>query len=175
MYPKDELVLVGKLSKTFGHQGQLRFEWNDEAWSTFIDSYHFVFVENKGDFIPLRVVEEDGAIVRFKDIDSPEAASQISGENLYLPLADVPEEQWAQLSEKTLLFQKDFWTLHDENTGRTIENVTVEEFPQQIMASFLLHEQPVHIPLNDQTIVSIDPGRSLLTVHVDQEIWHLFE
>ncbi len=85
-----ELVVVGKLYRTFGVRGDLRFEIFPPNLE--IPEKFYIKDQKKG-FIPITVesVSEKRGLIRFKEFDTREKAKKITNKYLYLEKEKLPE------------------------------------------------------------------------------------
>ena len=85
-----ELVIVGKLYRTFGVKGDLRFEIFPPALEI---PEKFYIKDQKEGFTPVTVesVSEKKGLIRFKEFDTREKAKKITNKYLYLEKEKLPE------------------------------------------------------------------------------------
>lgn len=80
MIKKEDVYLIGKMTKAHGLKGEINFQFTDDAWDTAESDY--LICEVEGILVPFFLEEyrfrsDSTALVKFEDIDTAEAAQQL--------------------------------------------------------------------------------------------------
>lgn len=86
MIRKDDVYLIGKLTKTHGLKGEVNFQFTDDVWDTTDSDY--LICEVDGILVPFFIDEyrfrsDTTALVKFEDIDSADAAQFLVNSDVY--------------------------------------------------------------------------------------------
>ena len=146
-------TVVGKLNKAFGVKGHIKVV-PQKAYLSDLQQSDVWFIQRGTDVIPYFVesIENDPHfLIKFEDIDSPEAAKNITGCTILLRESDITIE--------TTGFENDL----DKIIGFTVVDkeielgliVRIEEFPQQLMAFVIMEESEIMMPLTPEFIEDI--------------------
>lgn len=86
MIRKDDVYLIGKLTKTHGLKGEVNFQFTDDVWDTTDSDY--LICEVDGILVPFFIDEyrfrsDTTALVKFEDIESADAAQFLVNSDVY--------------------------------------------------------------------------------------------
>lgn len=86
MIRKDDVYLIGKLTKTHGLKGEVNFQFTDDVWDTTDSDY--LICEVDGILVPFFIDEyrfrsDTTALVKFEDIESADAAQFLVNCDVY--------------------------------------------------------------------------------------------
>lgn len=86
MIRKDDVYLIGKLTKTHGLKGEVNFQFTDDVWDTTDSDY--LICEVDGILVPFFIDEyrfrsDTTALVKFEDIDSADTAQFLVNSDVY--------------------------------------------------------------------------------------------
>ena len=163
-----EYITVGKLNKSFGTKGQIRVV-PEKAFKSDLENSDVWFVEKAGSLIPYFVESLDETVhflVKFEDVDAPEIAKKITGCILKLRKRDISYKEDIEGDDLDKLVG---FTIKTEN-GETIGNIlSVEEYPQQLMAIIIDDKQNrLLIPLASEFMIDLDVSNSLLIMNLPE-------
>ncbi len=156
-----EFLPIGRVKKSFGAEGAVRLSL-EESMLEHLNDLEFLFVEIDGIKVPFEIerLESTRPVqVKFSDMDSPQAAHEITGKALFVATQDLPadiEPGFTTRSEEPFALLIDF-ELMDTVSGRTLGKIIrVEEYPGQDMAFVQQEEGEIMIPLAPDLIEDID-------------------
>ena len=154
----ESLRPIGKLSKTFGTEGAIKYHISDELVD-YVDQDNFVFLKIKGSYVPFLIQKMTDKYIKLEWVDSPEEAQQYVNAEMFLPPDQLPS-----LSEPTEL--PTFSQLKLYNAESTYLGVIekVEEYASQVMLHVRRDEELFLIPFHEQIYISHDEDRLTLDV-----------
>ena len=159
-------VSVGKLNKSFGTKGQIKVVVT-KAYESDLRAADVWFIDKGGEIVPYFVDGlEDAAnlLVKFEDIDSPEATKKISGGAILLRTKDVTVNEDPK-QDNSLNKLVGFEVHTEEFFIGTI--ISIEEYPQQMMAFIRLAEgEEIMVPLSPAFIVDIDVEQRIVDMNL---------
>jgi 16S rRNA processing protein RimM len=157
---------VGKLNKAFGIKGLIRVV-PTKAFIPDLKKSQVWYVQKGNNNIPYfveRIENDPHFLVKFEDIDTPEAAKSITGCTLWLRNKDITiqNNEVENDMDKLTGFQ-----VFDEEIeiGKIIK---IEEYPQQLMAFIQKNEVQFMMPLTPEFIVDIDPSTKNMIVKLPE-------
>lgn len=156
-----EFISIGRVKKSFGAEGAVRLSLEESILQQ-LANLEFLFVEIEGIKVPFEIerLESTRPVqVKFRDMDSPQEAHEITGKALFVATRDLPAT--ADTGPETTRHEPyailiDFEIL-DTVSGRTLGKIVrVEEYPGQDMAFIQQDEGEIMIPLAPDLIEDID-------------------
>lgn len=161
---KEEAFYIGYITKTKGLKGevQLYFEFEDyEALDLDV-----LFADMNGKMVPFFVAKHklypnSTGLFYFDDIDHIDKAQALVKKKIYLPLNKMPERDEDDFTYNDL----EGFIAIDEKLGELGEITSVNEYPQQFVATVHYKNRDVLFPLNEDFIVEIDDEENVL--HLD--------
>lgn len=171
----ENLVSIGYTKKPHGIKGDLKVQIEEEYLDDLLEA-EVIFLEIKGKKVPYFISEAregNEIMLKFEDIDSREAASELSGKELFMREDDL---QTAEQETDDLL--EDFtqligFQLEDTEWGSIGEIEDVIEYPQQILAVITYKEREVLIPLHPTFIRDILPDQKIIKMELPDGILEL--
>lgn len=161
-----DYITVGKLNKTFGTKGQIRVV-ADKAFKSDLEECDVWFVEKSGSVVPYFVESLEESVhflVKFEDIDGPEAARSITGCTLKLRKKDVNYQNAEEVNELDKLVGFSIQSKDGMQIG-VID--TIEEYPQQLMAIvFDKSNNQLLIPLASEFMVDMNVEESIIIMEL---------
>lgn len=145
----EAFTQVGKISKTFGTEGFLKYEIED-PFEDLIVKKSFIFLEIDGSYVPFQILSINERSLKLEWVNDPESAQKYVNSEIYLPSESLPEE----LTTKELPLFENF-KLYDQESNFVGQIVKVEEYPSQIM---------FHVQRNN--------GITLIPFHQDMYLSH---
>lgn len=123
-----------------------------------MDSTDFLFLDVEGSKVPFLITElVEGAdlLVKFEDVDTPEAASRLTGKTVWIP-TDHAEETIEDEQDDLEFGVLKGYQLIDKQAGELGVIDRVEAYPQQEIAIVKYRDKEVMVPLHADLIISID-------------------
>lgn len=145
---------IGTFTKTKGLKGELQLYVDFDGLESI--KFSAVFVDIAGKLVPYFVssvkYRDNGAWFFLEDADTIEKASRLVKKDVYLPEKLRPKKKQ---EEFTLMDLEGFIAI-DEKEGELGEILSIQELPQQYIATIRYKTREVLFPLNETIIKGID-------------------
>ena len=161
---RDSLHFIGRLGKTWGHLGELNVHLEDVQPDE-IEDHGSVFVDIEGQMVPffftgIREKGREGVLIKFDDLDDPQASAILVGRDIYLPpgvLSDGSDESWDPDELVGLL-------VIDREHGELGEVTGMEGTDKNPVLVIQRGAQEVMVPMVDELIDDLDAEKGILYV-----------
>ena len=152
---KDKCFYVGKIVKTHGLKGEVTLRIDNEQFDEIEELNYFLLDVNER-LIPFFVEDityhSNKSFILFQDLKTLEAASQLVGTAVYLPLDLLPEKDGNDFYSHEVV---DFVVV-DEEKGELGKVCEIIEYPTQSLIQVIKDEKEILIPIHDDIIKSVD-------------------
>lgn len=152
---KDDCFYLGRIAKTHGIKGEVTIRLDVDDPSAYHDMKYFLLEINKvltPFFVEKMTCSGDKVFVKVQDINTVEAASALTGKEVFLPLELLPK-----LSGKQFYYHEvKGFLLIDEIHGELGPINDVIEYPTQAIIQVFKDKKEVLIPILDQVIQKVD-------------------
>ena len=152
---KEECFYLGRVSKTHGIKGEVTIRLDVDDPSMYRNMKFFLLEINKvltPFFVEKVSCSGDKFYVTIQDIKTVEAASALTGKEVYLPLEMLPK-----LSGKQFYYHEvKGFTLIDEEHGELGPINDVLEYPTQAILQVMKDDKEILIPILDHVIQKVD-------------------
>ena len=170
---KEECFYLGRVAKTHGIKGEVTIRLDVDDPSEYLDLKFFLLEVNKvlTPFFVERIVSSgDKFFVAIQDIKTVEAASALTGKEVWLPLEMLPK-----LSGKQFYYHevKGFMVV-DEEKGELGPITDVIEYPTQAIIQVFKDEKEILIPILDQVIQKVDRKSKRLYVKAPEGLIEMY-
>jgi 16S rRNA processing protein RimM len=167
------MIRIGKIVATHGVQGDLILS-HVIGHSRWMKRDAILFLElNKGSFIPFFVKEskantDNEYVVRLEDVATVEAGKRLIGKQVYLK-----EEEMVEHAASTPLAWIGF-KLIDKQKGDIGNIHDMMQTPTQWLATLMVGDKEVLIPLIEQTIEKIDARKKTIYVNLPDGLMEIY-
>ena len=152
---KDDCFYLGRIAKTHGIKGEVTIRLDVDDPSAYHDMKYFLLEINKvltPFFVEKMTCSGDKVFVKVQDINTVEAASALTGKEVFLPLELLPK-----LSGKQFYYHEvKGFLLIDEIHGELGPINDVIEYPAQAIIQVFKDKKEILIPILDQVIQKVD-------------------
>jgi len=152
---KDKCFYVGRIVKTHGLKGEVTLRIDNEQFDA-IEELNYFLLDVKDTLIPFFVeaivYHSNKAFVLFQDLKTMEAASQLVGTSVYLPLDLLPEKEGNDFYSHEVVG----FTVFDEERGELGTVQEIIEYPTQSLIQIVIDGKEVLIPIHDDIIKDVD-------------------
>ena len=169
MIRSEEVYKIGRLGKPHGVKGEISFMFSDDVFDRVEPDYLVLLVD--GILVPFFIEEyrfrsNETALMKFCDIDSQDAARELTGCDVYFPrqLSDADEEgvSWAEMVGYQLV---------DGRTGRAAGTIaSVDDSTLNML--FELTDGKL-IPASEELITDVDTDKRQITIDLPEGILDL--
>lgn len=175
----SKLQHLGRLGKPWGHRGELSFQLANAAFEEVL-SLGVLFAEIDGLRVPFHVSHmrehpRVGAVVKFEDINDPQAGSFLVNCEVYAPPGQKQFEQEAEEEEENL-DPEELIGMHvlDEEYGELGEITGTEGTEDHPVMVVRKGDQEILIPIVDDVITGIDLDTGYLVVRTPAGLVDLY-
>lgn len=152
---KDTCFYVGKIVKTHGLKGEVTLRIDNEQFDE-IEELNYFLLDINDKLIPYFVenitFHSNKSFVLFQDLKTLEAANQLVGISVYLPLDLLPEKDGNDFYSHEVV---DFLVI-DEEKGELGKVQEIIEYPTQSLIQIVINGKEVLIPIHDDIIQDVN-------------------
>ncbi len=152
---KDKCFYVGKIVKTHGLKGEVTLRIDNEQFDE-IEELNYFLLDLNDILIPYFIenitYHSNKSFILFQDLKTLEAASQLVGTAVYLPLELLPEKDGNDFYSHEVV---DFLVI-DEEKGELGKVQEIIEYPTQSLIQIVINGKEVLIPIHDDIIQNVD-------------------
>ncbi len=153
---KKDCFYLGKITKKFSFKGEVLI-YLDTDEPELYDEMESVFVDINNNLVPFfiessSVHRNDFLRVKFEDVDTEEAADEILGKHVYLPLTMLPELE----GDKFYFHEVIGFEIEDKTLGIVGKIESINDTTAQPLFEVKQGVREILIPMIDQFLVKID-------------------
>lgn len=166
MISQDDIFKIGSITQIHGVGGEVIFYFTDDVFER--AGIDYLFLEIEGLPVPFfieryRLTGNGRAIIKFEDVNTADAAAEISGSDVYFPKSEVVENESEPLSWTYLTGFKVF----DDQTGYLGEVEAVNDATTNILLTVQREGGgEVLIPLHEDFVTECDERERRLTLRL---------
>lgn len=167
-------IKLGKLVAAHGLKGEIVLQ-HELGKKTDLKKLEALFVEIKKDsFVPYFINKAKGtsekeSLLLLEEIDTREKAQKLVGKTCWLP-----EEQFKQYADRQAPATLLGYQIAEENKEPLGLVLEVIEQPQQLLCRLQIQGKEVLIPLNEDTLVTIDHATRTITVRLPEGLLAIY-
>ena len=170
---KEDCFYLGRVAKTHGIKGEVTIKLDVDDPSEYLDLKYFLLEINKvltPFFVEKIVNSGDKIFVTIQDVKTVEAASALTGKEVWLPLEMLPK-----LSGKQFYYHEvKGFTVIDEEHGELGPIAEVIEYPTQAIIQVFKDKKEILIPILDQVIQKVDRKAKKLYVKAPEGLIEMY-
>jgi 16S rRNA processing protein RimM len=156
-----EAFYIGYISKSRGLKGEVQIFFEFDNYTEL--PLEVLFIELESKLVPFFVAshklhDNRTGYFFFDDFDHIDKIKAILKKKVYLPLDKMPQRD----EDEFFFSDLEGFTAHDEKLGELGVILSVQEFPQQFVATVNYQNKEILFPLNEDFIVEIDEEEQLL-------------
>jgi 16S rRNA processing protein RimM len=168
MIKKEDLLLIGRIIKPHGLQGELSFEFFTDIFDA-IEAPHF-FCELEGIFVPFfiesyRFKNNTIGLIKFRGINTEKEAKELIKSNLYL-LRDLLPADFSSAEEQGVDFYIGYQIV-DQCGNKVGEIVSIDDSTENVLFN-VLSDSGVEflIPVSDDYIIEIEEDGKVIRMDI---------
>ena len=170
----DECFLLGYVIKRHALKGEVSILLDVDDPLTYSE-LESVFIELDGKLVPFFVdkinIKGDKAVVQFEDINTLEAAEELKGSKLYLPLTLLP-----QLGGTSFYYHEVIgFTLKDLQAGQIGIKKDIYTGSGQELLAVTYKGNEILIPISDQILHAVDRDLKEMTVAIPDGLLEIYD
>jgi 16S rRNA processing protein RimM len=160
---KKDSYKVGYILKPHGLKGAVTVSIDPDTPNDF-QTLNIIFIQQDDNLVPYVVesisVKGDKAFVKFEDVETPEAAAEISKKSMFLPKTARPKSGRGEFYDDEILN----FTVSDENHGELGKIEEVMTVGPNKMLVVMFEGREVLIPVNGPFITGINKTKKKVAV-----------
>jgi 16S rRNA processing protein RimM len=167
-------ISIGRVLKPFRNDGTL-LALTEAGLHKDMQNTKVIFVKVRGQAVPYFIeninFENDLAYIKFEEFNGPEEVRPFNDSELLMMESDIKygTKENNEFSHKDLAG----FYIYDLNTSLSVKIVSVEQFPQQLMAIAEYNNTKIHIPLIEAFLKSIDTEKNEIIMELPDGIFNL--
>lgn len=166
MIRQEEVYKIGRIGKPHGVKGELVFSFDDDVFDrTDADS---LILSIDGILVPFFIEEyrfrtDDTALLKLEDIDSAEAASELTGCDVYFPRNKDGEDS-DTVSKAEIIG----YSIYDLSSGKEVGTIdSVDDSTVNVLFSVTTKDgESVLLPASEELMENIDRKNRILTMRL---------
>ncbi|MDQ3140722.1 MAG: hypothetical protein M3Q56_00580 [Bacteroidota bacterium] len=169
------LVELGYIGKTHGFKGEVH-AYIHENFEDYVLEIGVLFLNVRGNDIPFFIESHrytDVLLLKFKEVDSMEAARLLTNKAIYLDESRFPKKIINLLKKEKNLEGLENFILKDINSQQVKEIISIEQFPSQLMATIKHEDRQLMIPIHEDWIVEINEADKIVVMNLPEGIFDL--
>ena len=160
MITKEQVIAIGKITRTHGKRGEIQCLTSNEYWDNAEASFLILSINNI--FVPFRVLDwrgkgSDSLIFQLDRIADEQSALPLIGCQAYMLTSDLSEEDEALPTWQSLIGYR----VLDTDQG---ELGTIIHVDETTINTLITLDNDQLIPLHEDFILNIEPDKQLLTI-----------
>ena len=169
MIREEEVFQIGKLGKTHGVKGEISFLFDDDVFDRVDADYLILKID--GILVPFFIEEyrfksDSNALMKFEGIDTQEQARDLTGTDVYFPVALTGDDDIPPTLHSLVGFD-----IVEANTGKPVGRIaSIDDTTANIL--FELEDGKL-IPANDDLITNIDKDKRQIVTDLPEGILDL--
>jgi len=169
MIRREDVFKIGRLGKAHGIKGEVSFQFDDDIFDRIEAEY--LVLEIEGILVPFFMEEyrfRNGylAFVKFRDVDTQERASELTGCDVYFPRKLAETEDESPILEMVVGFD-----LIDATTNKVVGTIS-DINTQTANILFELGDGRL-IPASDELIMNIDTEHEQIVMNIPDGLLEL--
>ena len=168
-------IAIGRILKPYRNDGTL-IALTDPGLRKDMENARAIFIRLRGQAVPYFIesldFDKDLAYIKFEEFNGPEDVKPYNGSELMMMESDIKNYTKKQDIGFTYSDLVGF-SLLDNNSGLNAKIISVEQFPQQLMAIAEYNDNNIYIPLVDVFIKSVDPVKKEIIMELPDGIFSL--
>lgn len=170
---KEDCFYLGRIAKTHGIKGEVTLKIEADDPSAYLGMKYFFLEYNKvltPFFVEHLIMNGDKFFVAIQDVTTQEAAQNLVGKPVWLPLEMLPK-----LNDKQFYFHevKDFLII-DAEKGELGPIKEILEYPTQAIIQVIKDGKEILIPILDETIERVDRVNKILYVKAPEGLIDMY-
>lgn len=160
MITKEEVIAIGKITRTHGKRGEIQCLTSNEYWDNAEANFLILSINNI--LVPFRVLDwrgkgSDSLILQLDRITDEQSAQPLIGCQAYMLTSDLSEEDEVLPTWQSLIGYR----VLDTDQG---ELGTIIHVDETTINTLITLDNDQLIPLHEDFILNIEPDKQLLTI-----------
>ena len=164
---------IGSILKTKGLKGELHIYTDFDGIEDI--NFNTIFIEVTGKLVPyfvssIKYLQKNAAYLILEDIETIDQASLLVKKDIYLSNKLKPKKKKNEFT----LFDLLGFTAVEVDEGELGKITSIDEYPQQIIATVNYNGCDVLFPLNEEIIQSIDVVKEIVLINLPEGLLDVY-
>lgn len=160
MITTDQVIAIGRLTRTHGKKGEIQCLMSNEYWDNADATFIILCINNI--LTPFRVLNwrgkgNDSLIFQLDHVNDEQSALQLIGAQAYMLISDINEEEELLPTWQSLI---DYQVI-DKDQGNLGSIINVDE---STINTLITLDNNQLIPLHEDFIINISPEKKQITI-----------
>jgi 16S rRNA processing protein RimM len=169
---KLELVEVGHSKKPKGIDGYLKIHI-EEQYVFDVSNARAIFLDLDGSRVPFLIekfVIDSQLLIKLDEVDSPQDAEACASKTLYLDAKEVTAAPQEDQTHPLVAY-----AVIDQDSQPYGHIVSIEEYPNQLMAFITKEELTIMLPLHEDNILDLNETDRIIQLDIPEGMDELYE
>ncbi|MCD4728579.1 MAG: ribosome maturation factor RimM [Pirellulales bacterium] len=170
---KNDFFYLGRIVKAYGKKGELNVVLDTDNPENYKD-LKSVFLDLKGNLIPYFIeniqIKNNKAIIKLKDVLTPEIAEMFVNAEIFLPLDQLPK-----LTDNKFYYHDIIgYSIIDKTYGSIGKVEKVLDLPQQAILQIKHKNKEILVPITDEIIKIVDRNNKQIKIEVPEGLIEIY-
>jgi 16S rRNA processing protein RimM len=170
---KNDFFYLGRIVKAYGKKGELNVVLDTDNPENY-KNLKSVFLDLKGNLIPYFIeniqIKNNKAIIKLKDILTPEIAEMFVNAEIFLPLDQLPKLTGNKFYYHDIIG----YTIIDKTYGSIGKVEKVLDLPQQAILQIKYKNKEILIPITDEIIKIVDRNNKQIKIEAPEGLIEIY-
>ena len=170
---KNDFFYLGRIVKAYGKKGELNVVFDTNKPENYKD-LKSVFLDLKGNLIPYFIekiqIKNNKAIIKLKDVLTPEIAEMFVNAEIFLPLDQLPKLTGNKFYYHDIIG----YTIIDKTYGSIGKVEKVLDLPQQAILQIKYKNKEILIPITDEIIKIVDRNNKQIKIEAPEGLIEIY-
>lgn len=170
---KNDFFYLGRIVKAYGKKGELNVVLDTDNPENYKD-LKSVFLDLKGNLIPYFIekiqIKNNKAIIKLKDVLTPEIAEMFVNAEIFLPLDQLPKLTGNNFYYHDIIG----YTIIDKTYGSIGKVEKVLDLPQQAILQIKYKNKEILVPITDEIIKIVDRNNKQIKIEAPEGLIEIY-
>ncbi len=171
---KEDCFYLGKIAKKFSFKGEV-LAYLDTDQPELYQNMESMFVDLNNNLIPFFIEQSsmhknDFLRIKFEDVDTEDAADELIGAPIYLPLKMLPKLE----GNKFYFHEVIGFNVEDKRLGIVGRIVSINDTAAQPLFEVLYGETEILIPMIDQFLIEVDRKNKRIVMDLPEGLIEMY-
>lgn len=170
---KNDFFYLGRIVKAYGKKGELNVVLDTDKPENYKD-LKSVFLDLKGNLIPYFIekiqIKNNKAIIKLKDVLTPEIAEMFVNAEIFLPLDQLPKLTGNNFYYHDIIG----YTIIDKTYGSIGKVEKVLDLPQQAILQIKYKNKEILVPITDEIIKIVDRNNKQIKIEAPEGLIEIY-
>ncbi len=170
---KNDFFYLGRIVKAYGKKGEFNVVLDTDNPENYKD-LKSVFLDLKGNLIPYFIeniqIKNNKAIIKLKDVLTPEIAEMFVNAEIFLPLDHLPKLTGNKFYYHDIIG----YSIIDKTYGSIGKVEKVLDLPQQAILQIKYKNKEILVPITDEIIKIVDRNNKQIKIEAPEGLIEIY-